>query len=114
MGLHIPLRINAVGTTWLGSNDHRANPRCFRDDCIASRVLAQSHNPLQGGSDSRISEITSKLQILQRFSVAGDGDGSQIRSEKDQAMCVGMLNPTNRVDSGKKEEKIKRDNLLLG
>ena len=86
----------------------RANRGRFRDDCIVSRVLAQSLNPLQGGSDSRISETTSKLQILQQFSVAGDGDGSQIRSAKDQAMYVGMLNPSNRVDGDKKEEKDKK------
>ena len=86
----------------------RANRGRFRDDCIVSRVLAQSLNPLQGGSDSRTSETTSKLQVLQRFSVVGDGDGSQIRSEEDQAIYVGMLNPTDRVDDDKKEEKDKK------
>ena len=105
MGLHIPLGINAVGTAWLGGNDKEPTEGASEMICTVSRVLAQSLSPLQGGSDSRISEITSKLQILQQFSVAGDGDGSQIRSEKDQAMYVGMLNPTNRVDSEQKGGK---------
>ena len=50
------------------------------------------------------------MQVLQRFSVVGDGDGIQIRSEEDQAIYVGMLNPTDRVDD-KKEEKDKKGQL---
>ena len=46
--------------------------------------------------------------MLQHFSVGGDGDGNEIRSKKDQAIYVGMLNPTNRVDAEKKEEKDKK------
>ena len=66
----------------------RGNRGRFRDDCIVSRALAQSLNPLQGDSDSRISETTNKLQVLQQFSVAGDGNGNQILSEKDQAIYM--------------------------
>ena len=50
---------------------------------------------------------------MQRFSVLGDGDGSQIRSEEDQAIYVGMLNPTDRVDD-KKEEKDKKGQGTAG
>ena len=109
-----PPRDKCGGDRMARRQRQRTNRGRFRDDCTVSRVLAQSLNPLQGGSNSRISEITSKLQILQRFSVAGDGDGSQIWSEKDQAMYVGVLNPTNRVDSGKKEEKDKKGQSTAG
>ena len=37
------------------------------------------------------------MQILQSFAVAGDEDGKNIRSSKDQAIYVGMVNPTNRL-----------------
>ena len=62
-----------------------------------SQVLAQSLSPLQGGSDSRISDTPSKLQILQQFSVAGNEDGKQIWSSKDRAIYVGMVTPTDRL-----------------
>ena len=79
-----------------------------------SRILANSLSPLQGGSESRNSDTTSKLQILQQFSVAGNGTGNQIRSEKDRAIYVGMVNPTDRLaekesEVGTKEEKEKMD-----
>ena len=54
------------------------------------------------------------MQVLQHFSVAGDGDGNEIRSKKDQAIYVGMLNPTNRVDGDKKEEKDKKGQSTAG
>ena len=37
------------------------------------------------------------MQILQPFSVAGTETGSQIRSSEDQAIYVGMVNPTDRL-----------------
>ena len=113
MGLHIPLGDKHSGARMARRQRQGANRGRFRDDYIVSRVLAQSLNPSQGGSDSRTSETTSKLQVLQRFSVAGDGDGSQIRSEEDQAIYVGMLNPTDRVDD-KKEEKDKKGQGTTG
>ena len=75
----------------------RANRGRSRDDCTVAKALAQSLNPLQGGSDSRNLATTSKLQILQPFSVAGTKTGSQIRSSEDQAIYVGMVNPTDRL-----------------
>ena len=45
-----------------------------------------------------------KLQILQRFTVAGFEEGKQIRSCKDQAIYVGMANPTNRLANDGKGE----------
>ena len=92
----------------------RANRGRSRDDCIVARVLAQSLSPLQGGSDSRKSATTSKLQILQQFAVAGNGNGIQIRSEEDHAIYVGLDNPTHRLavnngGDGNEEEKVKED-----
>ena len=66
--------------------------------------------------------MPSKLLILQQFTVARIEDGKQIRSSKDQAIYVGMVNPTNRLakvgdGEGTEEEignkKNKRRNLLL-
>ena len=74
----------------------RANRGRSRDDCTVARALAQSLSPLQGGSDSKTSATTSKLQILQPFSIAGTETGIQIRSSEDQAIYVGMVNPTDR------------------
>ena len=56
------------------------------------------------------------MQILQQFSVAGNGVGSQIRSKKDHTIYVGLDNPTDRlavqgthsddkVEKGRKEQK---------
>ena len=92
----------------------RANRWRSRDDCVVAQALAQSLSPLQGGSDSRDLATTSKLQILQQFSVAGDGDGKQIRSQKDQAIYVGIVTPTHRLaiqksGDGAQEEKGKKD-----
>ena len=75
----------------------RANRGRSRDGCTVARALAKSLSPLQGGSDSRTSATTSKLQILQPFSVAGTETGSQIQSSEDQAIYVGMVNPTDRL-----------------
>ena len=75
----------------------RVNRGRSRDDCIVAQALARSLNPLQGGSDSRDLATTSKLQILQQFSVASNGNGKQIRSVNDSAIYVGMVNPTNRL-----------------
>ena len=89
-----------------------------RDDRTLSRVLARALSPLQGGSVPRKAERPSKLQLLQQFAVAGYEDGKDIRSRKDQAIYVGITNPTNRSKenekSGEKQMKIiKRDKKLL-
>ena len=73
-----------------------------RDDRTLSRVLARALSPLQGGSVPRKAERPSKLQLLQQFAVAGCGDGKTIRSEKDQAVYVGITNPTNRSEVNEK------------
>ena len=52
--------------------------------------------------------------MLQQFTVAGDEHGNQIRSEKDQAIYAGMLNPTDRVDDAKKEENDKKGQSTAG
>ena len=54
--------------------------------------------------------MPSKLQLLQRFAVAGSGEGKSIRSEEDQAIYVGISHPTNRLaqpDDVKMEKKEK-------
>ena len=53
------------------------------------------------------------MQVLQQFAVARYEDGKEIRSKKDQAIYVGITNPTNRsaVDQKcgeKTEEKDKK------
>ena len=76
---------------------------------IVAQALARSLNPLKGGSDSRDLATTSKLQILQQFSVAGNGAGKSIQSEKDQAIYVGISSPTNRLaneGTAENEEKL--------
>ena len=75
----------------------RANRGRSRDDCIVAHALAQSLSPFKGGSDSRNLATTSKLQILQQFAVAGAENGKPIRSEKDQAIYVGVDIPTDRL-----------------
>ena len=75
----------------------RANRECSRDGRILSCALAQALNPLQGGSISRTTERPGKLQFLQQMSVTRFGNGKQIRSEQDQAIYVGISNPTNRL-----------------
>ena len=95
----------------------RVNRRRSRDDCIVAQALARSLNPLKGGSDSRDLATTNKLQILQQFSVVGNGAGKSIRSEKDQAIYVGISNPTDRLaneHTKKKEEKDKKGQSTAG
>ena len=91
-----PPRDHRGGSRIARRQKQRANRGRSRDDCIVVRSLAKSLSPLQGGSDSRTSATTSKLQILQPFSVAGTETGIQIRSSEDQAIYVGMVNPTDR------------------
>ena len=75
-----------------------------------AQALAQSLNPLQGGSDSRDLATTSKLQILQQFSFAGNGIGKHIQSVKDSAIYVGMVNSTNKLAMQKTGDVVKEEN----
>ena len=61
-------------------------------------ALARALNPLQGGSAPRNIETSSKLQILQQFSVTGSGNGNQIRPSKGHAVYVGISTPTGRIE----------------
>ena len=95
----------------------RVNRGRSRDDCIVVQALTKSLNPLKGGSDLRDLATTNKLQILQQFSVGGNGVGKSIRSKKDQAIYVGISNPTDRLaneDTEKKEEKDKKGQSTAG
>ena len=67
------------------------------DDRIVSGALARALNPLQDGSAPRDTETSNKLELLQQFAVAGSEEGKEIRSMKDQAIYVGISNPTNRL-----------------
>ena len=79
-----------------GRERQRALRDRSRDDRTLSRVLARALSPFQGGSVLRTAERPSKLQLLHQFAVAGYEDGKEIRSKKDQAIYVGITNPTNR------------------
>ena len=100
-GFAHPPRDKRGGDRMARRQRQRVNRGRSRDDCTLAQALAQSLNPLQGGSDSRDLATTSKLHILQQFSVAGNGNGKQIRSVKDSAIYVGMVNPTNRLATQK-------------
>ena len=109
MGLHIHPGLNAVGAARLDAKG-RVNRGRSRDDRIVSGVLARALNPLQGGSAPRNTETPSKLQLLQQFAVAGLEERKSIRSLEDQAIYVGISNPTNRLagDDAKKRQKKKK------
>ena len=62
----------------------------------------------------RTAERPSKLQLLQQFSVAGFGDGKAIRSDKDQAVYVGITNPTNRSGMDEKSGDKTEENEKKG
>ena len=116
-GFAHPPRDKRGGDRMARRRRQRVNRGRSRDDCIVAQALAKSLNPFQGGSDSRDLATTSKLQILQQFSVAGNEDGKSIRSEKDQAIYVGISNPTDRLAhevTEKKEEKDKKGQSTAG
>ena len=97
MELHIHPGINAVGTAMARRRRQRVNRDRSRDDCILSCALARALNPLQGGSAPRNAERPVKLQLLQPFAVDRFEEGNSIRSKKDQAIYVGISNPTDRL-----------------
>ena len=78
-----------------------------------SGALARALNPLQGGSIPRTTETSSKLQLLQQFSVTGSKDGNQIRPSKGHAVYVGILTPASRIEetNGNSREK-KEENII--
>ena len=71
---------------------------CSRDMHTVSGALARALNPLQGGSVPRNTETSSKLQLLQQFSVTGSEDGNQIRPSKGHAIYVGISTPNSRIE----------------
>ena len=78
----------------------------LRDNQLASRILAKSLNPIEGGSDSRTLEATGKLQISQQFSVSSVGDGrEQHQATKAKSMDVGMQTQACRVENLSEKEK---------
>ena len=84
----------------------RVNRGRLRDNRLASRILAKSLNPIEGGSDSRTLEATGKLQILQQFSVSSVGDGrEQHQATKAKSMYVGMQTQACRVEDLSEKEK---------
>ena len=85
-----------------------------RDDRTLLRMWAKTLRPLQGGSVPRAAERPSKLQLLQQFAVAGYEDGTEIRSTKDQAIYVGITNPTNRSGVNEKSGEKTEENYKKG
>ena len=91
-------------------HSQRVNRGRLRDNRLASWILANSLNPIEGGSDSRTPEATGKLQILQQFSVSSVEDGrEQNQATKAKSMYVGIQTQTcSSEDSSEKEEKDKK------
>ena len=86
----------------------RVNRDRSRDDCILSCALARALNPLQGGSAPRNAERPVKLQLLQPFAVDRFEEGNSIRSKKDQAIYVGISNPTRSISRNRCRESEKK------
>ena len=121
MGLHIHpgVTVKCGGDREARRQRQRVNRGHSRDDRIVSGALARALNPLQGGSAPRNTETPSKLQLLQQFAVAGLKEGKSIWSLEDQAIYVGISNPTDRlagddaVKTKKEEKAVNRVNHLL-
>ena len=96
-GAAYPPRVKRGGDREARRQRQRANRGHSRENRIVSCALARALNPLQGGSAPRDTETPSKLQLLQQFAVAGSAEGKKIRSMEDQAIYVGISNPTNRL-----------------
>ena len=71
--------------------------------------MERALNSLQGGSAPRNTERPVKLQFLQSFAVDRFEEGKFIRSKKDQAIYVGISNPTDRLAAEDAEKKDKKD-----
>ena len=120
-GAPYPPRVKRGGDRKARRQRQRVNRGRSRDDRVVLGALARALNPFQGGSVPRNTETPSKLQLLQRFTVARSAEGSSIRSEKDQAIYVGISHPTNRLAQSDEEKSVKtqkkerklEDGLLL-
>ena len=106
-GATYPSRVKRGGDRQARRNRQRANRECSRDMHTVSGALARALNPLQGGSVPRNTETSSKLQLLQQFSVTGSEDGNQIRPSEGHAVYVGISTPTSKVEetNGSSREK---------
>ena len=96
-GAAYPPRVKRSGDREARRQKQRANQDHSKDDCIVSGALARALNPLQGVSIPRDIKTPNKLRLLQQFAVAGLAEGKEIRSMQDQAIYVGISNPTNRL-----------------
>ena len=59
-----PSRDKRSGDRIARQSRQRANRECSRDDRVLSCALVQALNPLQGGSVSRTTKRSGKLQLL--------------------------------------------------
>ena len=89
-GTAYPPRVKCGGDCEARRLRQRVNRGRSTENRIVSGALARALNPLQGGSVPRDTKTPSKLQLLQRFAVAGFGEGKSIRPEEDQAIYVGI------------------------
>ena len=111
-GVAHPSRDKCGGDCTARRRRQRVNRDRSRDDCILSCALARALNPLQGGSAPRNTERPVKLQSLQPFAVDRFEEGNSTRSKKDQAIYVGISNPTDRLaetNEGKQNGKMVND-----
>ena len=69
-------RVKRGGDCQARRNRQSANRESSRDIHTVSGALARTLNPLQGSSVLRNTETSSKLQVLQQFSVTGSEDGN--------------------------------------
>ena len=106
-GAAYPPRVKHGGDCKVRRQRQRVNRGRSKDDCVVSGALARALNPLQGGSVLRNTGTPSKLQLLQRFTVARSEEGNSIRSEKDQAIYVGISHPTDRLAKSDEEKSVK-------
>ena len=97
-GLTHPSRRRRGGNHEARRKRQREKRERSRDDRVLSSVLAAALNPSQGSSAQRITERPAQLQQLQQMSVGRLEKGNQIRSEKGQAIYVGISTPTSRSE----------------
>ena len=97
-GLTHPSRRRRGGNHEARRKRQREKRERSRDDRVLSSVLAAALNPSQGSSAQRITERPAQLQPLQQMSVGRLKKGNQIRSEKGQAIYVGISTPTSRSE----------------
>ena len=108
-GAAYPPRNSRGGNRETRRHRQRVNRGRLRDNRLASRILAKSLNPIEGGSNSRTPEATGKLQILQQFSVSSVENGrEQHQATKAKSMYVGMQTQTYRIEDSSKTEKKKK------